>query len=784
MKTALRTGAVAATALLATATLTGFTTIKIGDPQRINWLYERASAAPESGTGDKVKLNFGDYASNPAGTAAGTAFDTKDGLPAEKPGVFSLRGARGAGSTSTSMPGLNDLLTKTHTAVTGTATSGTYNSTTKNADLSALSAVVPNTFAASVAKALPEGKNILDNPTFKPVADEQANLIMKDGKAATRVWASFVMEGAGHKNSFGYFIYDPLCPPKHRNQVQAFDGNTAIKTVPIFDPANTAAKNQTVYLQGNADSTRNYVEKRTDESDTAPIETRSCKPRAGTTREIIVLPNASQDLPLPRAGSTNASINTSGTGPTAYLGEIPTGMAMGFVVVSNGWTQTGSNTNTPGTSKSQNTEWIFYSLSALNPELRGQQTVGTRTYDDLTKHVILLKDGNLENYATGYHRFALGFEDLNRNNASADNDFNDLVMMLHVEKKDSLSNVKVAATPTDVVTTDVVVKSVTDTSTSSVVHYPSATTWATLAFEDLWPAAPSGFFYNSVTATQADYDFNDLVVKYRSSQTLVNDRITQIDLTYRLDARGARIKSGFAVQLRGLKQSEIESIRVTDPSSVPTTLKPSDAYKLAAPALGAYVGPNNVNNATAVNKAVDSGNNQVTIRLFNNAFEWLPEFTNYAIDDCNKFYNTYRKCSVEDSKTFTVQIKFLGTGVAKVGGPTPPYNPYIFNFDSPTKEVHLPNQQPTQFGKDNSSFGTLQDVTDKANWSKTYVTADGRPWAVHIPYEWDHPQESNRIGDVFSGFKPWVESKGVSNTDWYTKPTVANTFRGTRKFPK
>lgn len=776
MKTALRTGAVAATALLATATLTGFTTIKIGDPQRINWLYERPFATPETGTGDKVKLNFGDYSFNPAGTATGTAFDTKDGLPAEKPGVFSLRGARGAGSTSTSMPGLNDLLTKTHAAVTATATSGTYSATTKKADQDALSAVVPNNFAASVAKALPEGRNILDNPTFKPVADSQANLIMKDGKEATRVWASFVMEGAGHKNSFGYFIYDPLCPPQHRNQVIEFDGKTAINTVRIADPANTAARNQTVYLQGNADSTRSYVENRT------------CTPRAGTTREIIVLPNASQDLPLPRAGSTNASINTSGTGPTAYLGEIPTGMAMGFVVVSNGWTQTGSNTNTPGTSKSQSTEWIFYSLSALNPELRGQQTVGTRTYDDLTKHVILLKDGNLENYDTGYHRFALGFEDLNRNNASADNDFNDLVMMLHVEKKDSLSNVKVAATPTDVVTTDVVVKSVTDTSTSSVVHYPSATTWATLAFEDLWPAAPSGFFYNSVTKDQADYDFNDLVVRYRSSQTLVNSRITQLDLTYRLDARGGSIPSGFAVQLRGLKQSEIESIRVTDPEGVSTTLKTSDAYKLEAPALGAYVGANNVNNTTYKTQAIDSDNNQVTIRLFNNAkAKWLPTFTTYTGNqaNCNNFYNTYRVCPVEASKTFTVQVKFIGTGVISSAGLTPPYNPYIFSFDNPSKEVHLPNQHPTAFSKNNNKdFGTLQDVTNKSTWAKTYVTSDGRPWALHVPYEWDHPQESNRIGDVFSGFKPWVESAGANNTDWYTKPAVANTFRGTRKFPK
>lgn len=773
MKFALRTGAVTLSALLATAGLTGFTSIPISGTQRIDWKYERPSASPESGTGT-VNLNFGDYESNPAGTATGAAFDAKDGKPAEKPGVFSLRGARGANATSTSMPGLTALLTTAHTDVNATSINGTYNQTTKTADLAALNAVVPNTFAAAVAKALPESKNILDNPAFKPVADEQANLIMKEGVSATRVWASFVMEGAGHKNSFGYFIYDPLCAPKHRNQVRVFDGSTAINSNTV------AIKGTGTYTQGNTDSTKDYV------------ETRDCKPRAGTTAEIIVLPNASQDAPLPRAGSTNANINTSGTGPTAYLGEVPAGMAMGFVVVSNGWTQTGSKTNTPGTSKSQSTEWIFYSLSDLNPELRGVRTVGTRTYDDLTKHVILLKDGNLENFASGYHRFALGFEDLNRNYASADHDFNDLVMMLHVEKKEVLKNVKVAATPSDTVTTTEVVKSVTDTNGSSVVHYPGATTWATLAFEDLWPAAPSGFNYDKseiAAGNTADYDFNDLVVKYRSSQTLVNNRITQIDLIYRLDARGATLHNGFAVQLRGLKQSEIESIRVTDPKGVSTTMKPSDTYRLTAPALGALVNEAN-NTAAGIKTAIDSGSNQVTIRLFDDAFDWLSVTDGtYPNVNCNKFYNTSRVCPVEASKTFTVQIKFLGSGVAQNTNLVAPYNPFIFKNDNPSKEVHLPNLPPTLFSRNNNrDFGTKQDATNTSTWSKTYVTVDGRPWAVHIPYEWDHPQESNRIGDVFNNtstnFAGWVTSKGASNTDWYTKPTVSNTFRGTRKFPK
>lgn len=735
-------------ALIATLGLTGFTTLTAPNAGRIDWKYERDLAVPENGTSAdaRVKLSY--------------TYDPAAGLPTEAAGTFTLKNATASQTAVGSMPGLNALLLSTRDVVNRTAIgSGSYTAGERDRDLAALNAVVPNTFAASVAKALPEGRNIQDNPTFKPASDANSNLFMKDGQSS-KVWASFVLEGAGFKNSIGYFIYDPLCAPKHRNQVRAFNGSTAINTVTLTPP--TAA---------TTDTTRTYTESRT------------CMPRSGTTSEIVILPNASQDTPLPRAGI--ATLNTSNTGPTAYLGDIPAGLAMGFVVIANGWTTTGTPTNAPGASKTQSTNWIYYSLSDLNPEPSGTQTVGTRTYDDLKKHVILLKDGNLENFTTGYHRLALGFEDYDRKSTSCDHDFNDLVMVLHVEKKEAVSNIKVAADTTN--TSTEVVKSLTDTNSATYAYFPGASTWATLAYEDLWPAAPDGFFYSSITASQADYDFNDLIVKYRSKQTIVSDKITQIDLTYRLDARGGKIKSGFAVQLQGVKPDQVESIQVTDPTGAVKDVKISTAnadYSLSAPALHAYLGNStNVANPDLLAKAMDVGNNQLTLRLFNNAYDWLTPGYIGADQNCKDFYNTYRVCPVEASKTFTVQIKLKGTGVPKTQL-TPPYNPYIFSTDSPSKEVHLPNLSPTQLGKTNSSFGTAQDATNKTNWSKTYVTSDGRPWALHIPYEWDHPQESNRIGDVFGGFKPWVESKGANNTTWYTIPTVGNTFRGTRKFPK
>jgi hypothetical protein len=266
MRTVLRASAVTLSAVVAVVGLTGLTTLPAPNAGKIDWQYQRTSTVAEN-SATTVNLSY--------------AYDTgvsTVGLPVENPGVFTLKGATASATAPGSMPGLNALLRATYTAVNAKATgSGSYTSTEKNADLTALSAVVPNTFAASVAKALPEGKNIQDNPTFKPASDANSNLIMKPGQFS-KVWASFVLEGAGFKNSIGYFIYDPDCAPKHRNQVRAYNGSTAINTVSLSPPTRAVSDTYT--------------------------ETRTCTPRNGTTAEIVILPNASQDAPLPRGGST------------------------------------------------------------------------------------------------------------------------------------------------------------------------------------------------------------------------------------------------------------------------------------------------------------------------------------------------------------------------------------------------------------------------------------------------------------------------------------------------
>lgn len=61
----------------------------------------------------------------------------------------------------------------------------------------------------SLSLALPETQNVnVHHPEF--LDNAQVNLVLTD---SAEVWVTFVNEGAGYKNSFGYYIFDPSDPP-------------------------------------------------------------------------------------------------------------------------------------------------------------------------------------------------------------------------------------------------------------------------------------------------------------------------------------------------------------------------------------------------------------------------------------------------------------------------------------------------------------------------------------------------------------------------------------------
>ncbi|NHN26611.1 DUF4114 domain-containing protein [Flavobacterium jejuense] len=129
---------------------------------------------------------------------------------------------------------------------------------------------------------------------------------------------------------------------------------------------------------------------------------------APTTADItIVFPNVSA------AGSGGSLV----TGNKVKIGTFPAGTGIGWVLLANGWNG----------SQVTNGLWRLFSNPSFNPE----------SDPNLRNHNVLLNDPDNE-------RIILGFEDIRRDNAGCDNDFNDAIFYVTANPYTALRTVNVA----------------------------------------------------------------------------------------------------------------------------------------------------------------------------------------------------------------------------------------------------------------------------------------------------------------------------------------------------
>lgn len=77
---------------------------------------------------------------------------------------------------------------------------------------------LPADLQAKIAYTLPEGRDIrLNAQGLVPDSDDKTNIRFAE---EADVWVSFISEGAGYRNSVGYFTYNPASPPTSPAQVQ------------------------------------------------------------------------------------------------------------------------------------------------------------------------------------------------------------------------------------------------------------------------------------------------------------------------------------------------------------------------------------------------------------------------------------------------------------------------------------------------------------------------------------------------------------------------------------
>ena len=322
------------------------------------------------------------------------------------------------------------------------------------------------------------------------------------------------------------------------------------------------------------------------------------------------------------------------------------------------------------------------------------------------QHNIMLQDNQNE-------RVVLGFEDLNRedrytnpSNLLTDDDFEDVMFSLSI-------------TPWSAIDKDGVphisYTGTTDTDNDGVPdltdEYP---TDGARAFNSYVPykAGFTSVAYEDLWPATGDYDFNDLVMNLNYKHVTNADN-ELVDFEYKSYIRhiGASFVNGFGIEL------------------------PLDADDIAS-----ATGSNITNNLVTIDpNGVEAGQTNAVLIFFDNAF------ANYG-----------------DTQTVS------GTLTSPYNYPTfvnDGLNPFLISNQERGREVHLPNRRPTDLA-DPSIFGTLSDDTNPGT-GKFYKTADNKPWAISVSYDYAPPVESVNIEDAYNFWTPWVNSNGELNSDWY-----------------
>lgn len=382
----------------------------------------------------------------------------------------------------------------------------------------------------------------------------------------------------------------------------------------------------------------------------------------------IIFPNASS----PGSGGSLHS------GDKVLLGEFPANTVIGWFLVPNGWDRK--------TRVVKDINGVYYSVASFNSEPNSS----------LNQHMIMMKD--IQNEV-----IVLGFEDTPRSLPGCDNDFNDVVFYITLDRLAAadLTNVNNTISPVD---TD------GDGIIDSMDQYPLDPNKAfnngggngssgSLAFEDLWP-------------TKGDYDFNDLVVDYQfSTITDSKNLVKTLDIGLTIRNVGGSYHNGFGIELP-IASSSVESV---------TGAKYTKDYlNIAA-------------------NGVESGMSNAVVFPFDDGWGVKGQ-------------------SLKVSVTFVNSVS-----PSAIGGY--PYNPFIVVNGTRGREIHLPDNPPTS-KVDNSYFGQSADYSRPSS-GLYYRSAMNLPWAINVTGSYAVPVEKAPINKGYLKFVDWAKSAGTDYPDWY-----------------
>ncbi len=403
------------------------------------------------------------------------------------------------------------------------------------------------------------------------------------------------------------------------------------------------------------------------------------------------------------------------SGDKVYLGRFPANTGIGWVCLSDGFRN--------GTITANAWNWVLYSIPSFNPE----------TNATLRQHNALIFD-NTRN------KLILSFEDIKRD-AGSDDDFNDVVYFVTSNPVTAIETGNLPLIKHGSNNPDSDGDGIPDTSddypddaTKAFNNiYPSASTFGTMVFEDLWPS-------------KGDYDLNDMVINYQINQiTNGANKVVEVKGKLVVSAMGASYHNGFAMAL-GIPSSAVKSATTTF-KNISGSLVRHGTTTLGSNGL-----------ETPVNNTYNSVSNEGVFVVFDDGYDIL-KYTGGGSGVNTTVGSPY---SIPDTIFFKMTMA-SPQNPASMGNP--PYNPFLFINQDRAKEVHLPNMVPS--GKaDARYFMTSQDNTipSKKRFYKTYRNL---PWGILFLDQFDYPIEGAAIIDTYNFFAPWAQSSGTANTDWY-----------------
>ena len=267
-------------------------------------------------------------------------------------------------------------------------------------------------------------------------------------------------------------------------------------------------------------------------------------------------------------------------------------------------------------------------------------------------------------------------------------------------------------------------------------YYPNKGTFATLIFNDLWPAE-----------NEKDGSMNDFVVDFQY-KIITNSKNQVVDIygTFLPRAEGAAVDNAFAVALP-VSPSDIQNV---------------DGTKIYGPVA------KNILNLTP--QGYEAGH------LNNTVFSVVNSVYNY--------YNAHYSINVWPMDTYylssAINIHVQFANPIPSSQLIPPYNPFLIHDSNRKYEVHLIDHPPTEL-LDIKLLGTVDDRS-AANKGLYYRTMNNLPWAIEIPVSFDYPTAKTNIFNAYLKFSEWAQSGGTKSKDWYlNKPGYRNS---TKIYPK